>query len=74
MHKIDMTKFVCVLKLVAFIGKMPDTGCQMPVFQDYSKSEIEKHQVSRCQNPASANAGKGFRRNDLDEMQYFMQL
>ncbi len=46
----------------------------MLAFQDFSKSEIEKHPVSRGQYPVSANAGKGFRRNDLDEKQDFMQL
>ena len=42
--------------------------------QEHSISEIEKHPVSRDQNPGSANADKGFHHNSLDEMQYFMQL
>jgi len=42
--------------------------------QEYSISEIEKHPESSNQNPGSANASKGFRRNYLDEIQYFMQL
>ena len=46
----------------------------MLVLQDFSNSEIEKHPVSRGQHPVSANAGKGFHRNDLDEKRDFMQL
>ena len=62
---------------------MLDAGCWLehsgnPVFsgafQDFSNSEIEKHPVSRGQYPVSANANKGFRCNDLDEKQDFMQL
>ena len=36
-------------------------------------SEIENHQVSRGQYPGSGNVGRGFRRNELDEKQDFMQ-
>jgi Ni/Co efflux regulator RcnB len=46
----------------------------MLAFQEHSISEIEKHPVSRDQNPGSANVDKGFHRNSLDEIQYFMQL
>ena len=46
----------------------------MLALQDFSNGEIEEHPVSRGQHPVSANAGKGFRRNDLDEKQHFMQL
>ena len=46
----------------------------MLYIQDCSNNETEKRPVSRSQYPGSANAGNGFRRNGLDEMQYFMQL
>ena len=46
----------------------------MLAFRDCSKREIEKHPVSRCQYLGSADAGKGFRCNDPNQMQYFMQL
>ena len=45
----------------------------MLVFQDFPNSEIEKHPVSRGQYPGSGNVGRGFRRNELDEKQDFMQ-
>ena len=53
---------------------MIDAGCWMLDVQEYSNSEIQKDPVSRGQYPGSANAGKGFRLNSLDELQYFMQL
>ena len=46
----------------------------MLAFKDFSNSEVEKHPVSRDQYPVSANAGKGFRRNHLNEKGDFMQL
>jgi hypothetical protein len=42
--------------------------------QECINSEIQKHPVSSGQYPVSASAGNGFRRNGLQEMQYFMQL
>jgi hypothetical protein len=53
---------------------MLDSRCWILDIQDHSNSEIEKHPESRCQYPGSANASKGFRRSDPDEMQCFMRL
>ena len=43
-------------------------------FLDFPIGEFEKHPVSRGQDPGSANAGKGFRPNYLDQIKYFMPL
>ena len=74
LHKTGINAFARSAELAAITVKILDAGCQMQVLQDFSNSEIEKHPVSRGQHPVSANAGKGFHRNDLDEKRDFMQL
>jgi len=46
----------------------------MLAIQECPNSEMQKHPVSSNQDPGSANAGAGFRRNGLDWIQDFMQL
>jgi hypothetical protein len=63
-----------MIKMVAFSGQMLDAGYQMLDIHEYTKSEIQKHPVSRNQYPGSVNTGNDFHRNSLDRVPYFMQL
>jgi len=54
-----------MLEMVAFSGQMLDAGYLMLDIQECTNSEIEKHPVSRNQDPGSVNIGNGFRLNGL---------
>jgi hypothetical protein len=54
-----------MLEMVAFFRQMLDAGYLMLDIQECANSEIEKHPVSRNQNPGSINTGNCFRRNGL---------
>jgi hypothetical protein len=54
-----------MLEMVAFSRQMLDAGYLMLDIQECTNSVIEKHPVSRNQDPGSVNTGNGFRLNGL---------
>jgi hypothetical protein len=63
-----------MVKTVAFTRPMLGARYLILDIQEGTENEIQDHPVSRNQYPGSIDIAKGFRRNNLSPMQYFMQL
>ena len=61
-------------KTVHFTRKMLDAGYLILDIAEFTRSEIQKHPVSRIKYPGSRNIANGFHCNVLSQIKHLLQL
>ena len=61
-------------KAVDYTGTMLDAGYLMLDIAEFTRSEIQKHPVSRIKYPGSRNIANGFHCNVLSQIKHLLQL